>query len=393
MYLKEVHTKKIKDSRSEFTIEVPVNGQKASAPAGKSTGKYETPSYHKSLDWNIKFLNSLPFDLEINSFNDLKKVESLIKKKTKLKDAKKFGANALVALEIAILKSLAQEQKKQLWQIINPRAREFPIPVGNAVGGGLHSHNKNKPVFQEFLLIPRSRSPKENFSTLKQIHAELKSLVKAKGKNDEGAWQTPLDNEQVLKILQDFPEVRIGTDAAASSFYKNKTYIYNKQSFSRESQINYINSLISKYNLFYVEDPLEEEDFQGFAKIKKEKLSLIQQNGVPKKISRQGVLIVGDDLTATQISRLKKAISSRAINAMIIKPNQNGSLLELAEIFEICKKNNIKTILSHRSGETLDNALADLAFGFQADFIKCGIATKWREAKLKRLVEIEKSLK
>ncbi|MCA9485326.1 MAG: phosphopyruvate hydratase, partial [Nanoarchaeota archaeon] len=99
---------------------------------------------------------------------------------------------------------------------------------------------------------------------------------------------------------------------------------------------------------------------------------------------------VGDDLTATQIFRLKKAIRKRSINAMIVKPNQNGSLVELKEIMEICKKNKISTIISHRSGETLDNALADLAFGFQSDYIKCGISTKWREAKLKRLIEIEK---
>jgi enolase len=102
--------------------------------------------------------------------------------------------------------------------------------------------------------------------------------------------------------------------------------------------------------------------------------------------------VVGDDLIATQIPRLKKAIKLKSINAIIIKPNQNGSLIELAEIFKICKTHNIKTIISHRSGETLDNALADYAVGFGADFIKCGISTKWREAKLKRLIEIEEIL-
>ncbi|MEK6800435.1 MAG: phosphopyruvate hydratase, partial [Nanoarchaeota archaeon] len=119
-----------------------------------------------------------------------------------------------------------------------------------------------------------------------------------------------------------------------------------------------------------------EEDFEGFS-----------------KIQRKNSLVIGDDLTATQLPRLRKAINAKSINAMIIKPNQNGSLFELKKIFETCKKHKIKTILSHRSGETLDNALADYAFGFQADFIKTGISTKWREVKLNRLIEIEKEIK
>jgi len=212
---------------------------------------------------------------------------------------------------------------------------------------------------------------------MNQIHKKLKKILKASSKNDEGAWQTSLNNEQILEILRKFRNIKIGIDAAASSFYKNKSYHYRNKILNRITQINYINSLIKKYNLYYIEDPLQEEDFQGFRKIKRS----------PKN------LVVGDDLTATQIPRVKKAIQNKSINALIIKPNQNGSLLELKKIFDICKKHKIKTILSHRSGETLDDALSDLAFGFQADFIKAGIATKWREVKLKRLVEIERSIK
>jgi len=370
MLLREVKAKKIKDSRGDLTIEVSVNGFKASSPSGKSKGKYETPSYYKSIDKNIKFLNITEFNLNINSFNDLRKVESFIKKKLKFKNPKQFGANALFALESAILKALARSKKKQLWQIINPKAKKLPIPVGNAIGGGLHSHNKNAPTFQEFLLIPKSKSIKQNIKTMQQIYKKFKT----KSKNDEGAWQINANDEQVLEILKKIKNVRIGIDAAASSFYKNKEYCYKNKSLNKTAQIHYINSLIKKYNVFYFEDPLQEEDCNGFSKIKKKNL------------------VVGDDLTATQIPRLKKAIKTKAINAMIIKPNQNGSLLELKKIFQICKKHKIKTIISHRSGETLDNALADYAVAFQADFIKTGISTKWREAKLKRLIKIEKQI-
>jgi len=377
MLLKEVHARKIKDSRKEQTIEVEINKCRASAPSGKSTGKYETPPYYKSLDWNINFLNNINFNLEINSFTDLKKLESSIKKKLKLKDIKKFGANALVALELSALKALAKEKNKQLWQIINPKAGKFPVPVGNAIGGGIHSHNKTKPVFQEFLIISKTKSPKKNYAIMRKTYEKIKSVVRAKRKNDEGAWETKLSDERVFLLLSKFVKIKFGTDMAASEFHKKSFYAYKKKSLPREAQISYVNELIKEFNLFYIEDPLQEEDFSGFSKI----------NRSPSH------LVVGDDLTATQISRLKKAISKKSINAMIIKPNQNGSLLEVAEIFKLCKKHNIKTIISHRSGETLDSALADLAFGFRADFIKAGISTKWREAKLKRLVEIEESLK
>ena len=160
---------------------------------------------------------------------------------------------------------------------------------------------------------------------------------------------------------------------------ERKKYSYKNPMLKRdvEEQEKYISNLIENFDIFYIEDPFQENDFSGFSKLR----SL-----------NKNALITGDDLTATHLLRLKKAISKKAINAMIIKPNQNGSLFELKEIFDMCKKHNIKTILSHRSGETLDSALADYAVAFQADFIKTGISTKYRKAKLKRLIQIEKSL-
>jgi enolase len=210
---------------------------------------------------------------------------------------------------------------------------------------------------------------------MQTIYNKTGKSLKLKHKNDEGAWQCQLNEEEILEFLSKFSEkTNIGIDVAASSFFENNIYNYPALPLGRVDQIKYINELISRYNILYVEDALEQEDFQGFSEINKDNL------------------VVGDDLTATNITRLQRAIANKSINAMIIKPNQNGSLIELKKIFDICKKNKIKTILSHRSGETMDDALADYAFGFQADYIKCGIATKWREAKLKRLIKIEKSL-
>ena len=377
MFIKSISARKIFDSRKEPTIEVTINSSTASSPSGKSKGKYETPSYHSALQWNINAINNLHEIkiIPIISFEDLSLIESLIKDKFKLRDVRQFGANALYALESAILKALAKEQNKQLWQIINPKAKRISIPLGNAIGGGLHSHNSSAPEFQEFLIIPQKKTMKENYKLMKKIHKKLRKILHSEKMNDEGAWETNMTNEQILGILKNFKDTKIGLDIASSPFYKNGKYNYKTFSLTKNEQISYINALIKAYNLFYVEDPMDEEDFSGFSKIKK------------------SVLITGDDLTTTHIDRLKKAIKNKSINAMIIKPNQNGSLLELSEIISFCKKRNIKTIFSHRSGETLDTAIADYAFGFQTDFIKCGIATKYRKGKLKRLIQIEKSLK
>jgi len=146
---------------------------------------------------------------------------------------------------------------------------------------------------------------------------------------------------------------------------------------TREDHMDYISYLIKKYKLFYVEDPLQEEDFSGFS-------VLMKQVGK--------ALIVGDDLTVTGAGRLSKAAARESINAMIVKPNQNGYIFDVFKVVQFCKEKKIKTIVSHRSGETMDNALGDYAVGFQADFIKAGIYGKERLVKLRRVIEIEKKI-
>ena len=377
MHIKEVRARAIKDSRNELTIEVSINGFSASAPEGKSKGKFETPSYHKSLKWNISAINNLKELklIEINSFEDLRRVESLLKKKFNLKHANYFGANALFALESAILKSLAAYNNIELWQLINKNAKKIPRPLGNAIGGGLHSHNEGHPAFQEFLLAPNEKTFKKNYYKMKGLYKKLKIIVRAVGINDEGALQCSLNEEKILEVLYVFNKYcDFGIDVAGSSLYCNGSYVYGNKSLNKAAQIHFINNIISKFKPIYIEDPLEENDFSGFSKISK------------------NTLISGDDLTVTHISRLKRAIRNKSINATIIKPNQNGSLLELKKVFDLCKKNNITTVLSHRSGETMDDAISDYAVGFGADFIKCGIATKWRDAKLRRLMKIEQQI-
>ena len=181
-----------------------------------------------------------------------------------------------------------------------------------------------------------------------------------------------------MDILKEF-NIPLGIDIASSEFYKRGRYHYLNPRLERspEEQLEYISNLIENYNLFYLEDPFHEDDFESFSELLKK---------FPKK------LVVGDDLTVTNLKRLKKAIQMKSINGIIVKPNQNGSLIEVKQVCELAKENNIKIIFSHRSGETDETILADLAFGFGADFFKCGITGKERGAKLKRLIEIEENI-
>ena len=382
MIIKEVKARIILDSRKEKTIELSVNNCKTSAPSGKSKGKYENPSYNTRIETDFLFINSLKLNLEINKFEDLLKVEK------KVKD--EIGANTLFALEASILKELAKEKKVELWQLLNPNAEKFPRILSNTIGGGAHSSGI-KPDFQEFLVLC-DKNPEEgkeqNLKSYYEAGEILENLKKKTGKNDENAWQTSLNNERVLEVMKDVQEnifdetvvhMDIGLDVAASQFYKNGKYQYNddKKTLSKQEQIEYIAELANKFNLAYIEDPLDEEDFEGFAELK----------------SKTRCMIVGDDLTVTNLERLKKAIKTKAINGMIIKPNQTGSLIEVKKVIDLCKKSKIFTIMSHRSGETLDNTISDLAFAWGCDFIKTPVIGKERVVKVDRLVEIEKSLK
>ena len=382
--IKSVSAKSILDSRKEKTIHVTIKTNigsfSASAPNGKSRGKYEAKPYKKSLEEDIQFLKDSKdyFSEEIlEKFEDLRRIEDIVDRHV--------GANTLFALESAVLKAISKEQKKQVWQIINPGAKKLPRLVGNCIGGGKHSEGKSKPDFQEFLLIPTSKSVKKAFEINKKAKEEIKFILKEKdsdfkGKeNDENAWESSLNEKEILEILKK-TKIPLGLDVAASSFSKRKKYIYKNPPLDRisQEQFEYLSNLIKNFDLFYIEDGFSEEDFESFAKLLKK---------FPKS------LIVGDDLTVTNSERLKKAIEIKSINALIVKPNQTGSLLDVSNVCKIAKEKGIKIIFSHRSGETEEDILADLAFGFGADFFKCGITGKEREAKLKRLIEIENSLR
>jgi enolase len=409
MKINKIGAKSVLDSRKQKTIQVIVGTDKGdfktSAPAGKSTGQYEVKSYAENLAGDIEFIKKIDVkEINIENFEDLNKIEKLV--------GKNIGGNSLFALEASLLKALAKENGKELYEFIIQTSSEssdsedskfaakikktlkMPRPIGNTIGGGLHSKGKGgkKPDFQEFLFIANGKTFKESFEINNKAYSLAGKLLGFfKKRNDEGAFETDKTNEEVLEIMEKVKrdihdkcnqEVDIGLDVASSSFYSDSRYLYKNISkeLGRNDQIAYMSKIIKRYNMFYMEDPFEENDFRSFAEL------IYETKG-------RNCLVVGDDLTTTNPERFEKAIRMRSINAIIVKPNQIGSLLKVKQVIEIAKKNNIKTIISHRSGETMDNTIADLAVGFGCDFIKTGIYGKVREVKLKRLIAIEKKLR
>ncbi|MDD5650117.1 MAG: hypothetical protein PHF86_06845 [Candidatus Nanoarchaeia archaeon] len=395
MIIKEIKAKKIKDSRKKDTIEILVktnqgNGTGA-APSGASKSKKEVIDFpNNDVDAAVLFVNTIlnqEFkDYEINYFEDFKKVEELIKKYDETERFEKIGGNTIIAFEFALLQALS---KGNIWNYLRPEAKGLPRPLGNCIGGGKHVELQNKCEFQEFLLLSlEAKSFSEAVKANQEIYKILRNQFKKVNLTDEGALALELSIEEILdlltKITNDYYEknkirVRIGIDIAADSFFDGKYYIYRNKKLTRDQQIKYIISLVDKYDLCYIEDPLEENDFKGF-----------------KTITRQvkkNCLVCGDDLIATNPKLLKKAIDNESITAVIVKPNQIGSLIKTKEVITLAKENKIYPIISHRSGETMDRIISQLAVAFNCPVIKCGIFGKEREAKIEELKKIEKEIK
>jgi enolase len=386
MIPRKVGAKIVKDSRGEKTILVWVKTGKGKfvtiSPVGKSTGKFEVKPYVRSLANEVDYIGKLDVSkLEIKKFNHLSYIEKYVK----------LGGDSLYALEASLLKALAAENESELYDYLGGRRVRIGS-VGNAVGGGKHSQGvkDKKPDIQEFHFIAKSKSFKENVKINQHAYRMVGRILNARKRNDEGAWETGVTNEEVLEAMslvrkvlrKNGTKVEIGLDIAANSFFKDSyRYANPGMILTPEQQIEYVVSLIERFELLYVEDGLDENDFKGFANV----LKKVKKNG-------SKCLIVGDDLTTTNPVRLRRAIKNKSINAIIVKPNQIGSLLKVKEVVEMAKAHGIKTIISHRSGESLDSTIADLGVGFGCDYIKTGIYGKVRKSKLKRLVRIERKL-
>jgi len=242
----------------------------------------------------------------------------------------------------------------------------FPIPLGNIIGGGAHFGGCD---WQEFLLIPyRAKNPMEATQTLidvwKHVGDELKERNLFLGRNLENAWMAAMDEAQTLEYLSQIAEdwdMKLGVDIAASSMWNGRNYEYerSKKVLKPAEHMRFVEEMVEKYKIYYVEDPVYEDGFRQFMTLN-------------KKLGKRS-LIVGDDLYCTNPGRLKRGIEKKSTNAVIIKPNQIGTITQAHEVVKLARRNGMVIIPSHRSGETTDNWLADLSITWDAPLIKIGI--------------------
>jgi len=309
-----------------------------------------------------------------------------------------IGGNTTVAISMAAAKAAAASYNMPLYQYIGGNfANELPYPLGNMMNGGAHA-GVNAPDIQEFLVIPiGATNIVDGIFANASIHKKLKNLIQSKdssftgGKGDEGGWVPNITNTDALEILTKACEevsdeigieIKPSLDMAASELWDadEQKYIYAQDGIKKDAgdQIDFVKDIIDTYNIFYVEDPFDESDFEGFAQL-------------TSKVGNK-CLVCGDDLFTTNKELLAKGIEMNAANAIIIKPNQIGCLSETYACVKLAKEHDIIPVVSHRSGETTDDTIAHLAVGFSSPMIKTGAISGERIAKLNELIRIEEKL-
>lgn len=392
--IKKVTARKILDSRGNWTIEVDIvtggGFGRCSAPSGASTGKFEAVSFPRgSIDAAVAKARALSSKLVGVDSREQASVDAMLKEEDGTESFSNIGGNTAVAVSIASAKAAASSSGVSLYRHLSKSSAELPFPLGNIIGGGVHA--KNNLDIQEFLVIPvGAKSIAEAVNVNSEVHKEVKKKmiehgITPLGKGDEGAWSPNMSNSEALAILskaservsdEEGVEVRLGLDVAASVMWhpEKKKYAYKGEGAERSTgeQIKYIKSLIDEYNLYYVEDPIEENDFDGFAELSRD----------------AECLICGDDLYVTNVERIEKGIKKKATSAVLIKPNQCGTLTDTIRAIKKSKSNGLVPVISHRSGETTDDYIAHLSVAFGCPIIKTGVAGGERTAKLNELIRI-----
>ena len=409
--IKNINSRQIIDSRGNPTIEVDVHLKdgsfgRAAVPSGASTGSREALEMRdneefylgKSVYKAIKNIDNIIFPALLNlNVQDYRNIDKVLIDLDGTLNKSNLGANAILGVSLACACAASNYQKKSFYEFIAEDNKiSMPSPMMNIINGG--SHADNNIDFQEFMIFPLGF---ESFSQALQAGAEifhnLKNILKNKGLNtavgDEGGFAPNLDsNEQALEfIIQSIElagykpgeEVFVALDIASSEFYNKTDNLYVLKSedkkLNSKELIDYYRDLIRKYPILSIEDGLDENDWLGWIEFNKKLGSSIQ--------------IVGDDLTVTNPLILKKAIDKKAINSILIKLNQIGTLTETLQAINLAKQNQLSTIISHRSGETEDTIIADLAVGTNAMQIKTGSLSRTdRTAKYNQLLRIEEKI-
>ena len=405
----DIVAREILDSRGNPTIECDIlledsSFGRASVPSGASTGKHEAieirdrdPNryFGKGVKQSLSNIQNIKSQLKEKDFSNIDEFDSFIKEIDGTLNKSNLGANSTLALSISFVKALSSQKKQSLYEYLsNNKDYIMPVPLINIINGGAHADNNID--FQEFMIAPvGAPSFSECIRYGSEIFHSLKKELKSKGLNtnigDEGGFAPnikstnealELISKAVLKTgLQIKKDIVIALDIASTEFYRNNEYHLKgeNKTLSTDQMIDYLKQLTEDFPIFSIEDGLAEDDWEGWQILTQEIGDKIQ--------------LVGDDLFVTNLERLKKGIDCSSANSILIKLNQIGTVSETLSAIKLAKKNNFSCIISHRSGETEDTTISDLAVGTCSNQIKTGSVNRTdRTAKYNQLLRIEEKL-
>ena len=405
--INSVIAREILDSRGNPTVEVEVKLEdksigRAAVPSGASTGAFEAAELRdggsrylgKGVETAVKnvVLKIAPAVIGMKA-DDQRLLDEKMIALDGTKNKSSLGANAILGVSLATARAAAISSNQSLFKYLGgSSAKTLPVPMMNILNGGAHA-DTNVDI-QEFMIAPiGAQSFKESLRWGAEIYHSLKSVLKKKGLatsiGDEGGFAPNLESNRaaldlILVAIENAgfkagTQIALAMDVAATEFFEDGKYKFEGKLLTSEQMIAYYSELVSAYPLVSIEDPLDEDDWSGWAKLTAELGEKIQ--------------IVGDDLFVTNIERLTKGIESKTANALLVKVNQIGSLTETIDAVNLAHKNNYKSMMSHRSGETEDTTIADLAVALNCGQIKTGApARSERVAKYNQLLRIEEEL-
>lgn len=418
--IKNISALEILDSRGEPTLQVEVtlhSGIKASSavPSGASTGRFEAHELRDNDPFRyggkgvLKAVNNVNqiLNKELNGLRvtEQKQIDQLMIDLDGTKNKSKLGANAILGVSLAVAataaKSVGEPKYKYLRNLYDPKIKNFilPTPVVNVVNGGKHASSNID--LQEFWIVPH-KAPlfKNKLQQASEIFHALADLLHSIGYdtdlgNEGGYAPNVRSHREVFDLLmqsiaaagyEPSEDIVLGIDAGSSVFYDHQTKTYNlaldKKVFNSKDFIEYYLDLIDDYPIQFLEDPLDEEDWENWQSFTKN-----------PAIKQHGIKLIGDDLFVTNKLRLQKGIEQKVANSILIKPNQIGTLSETLETIHLARANNYSIVISHRSGETTDTTIADLAVAVNAQYIKTGSTARGeRIVKYNRLLKIEEEL-
>lgn len=403
MKIKNIYAREILDSRGNPTVETELtleNGVKvmASVPSGASTGTNEAlelrdgdERYHgKGVTKAVNNVNEIIKPALINHELNQEKIDKLLLSLDGTKFKTNLGANAILSVSLCVMKAIALTENKELYQIFDG-PYTMPYPMMNIINGGVHASSGLE--IQEFMIVPMQSTFKERLRCGSEVFQTLKGILKEEGYStavgDEGGFAPNFKSiedalDHIMKSITKAgytpkEDVSIALDCAASEFYDGEKYTINKQKITKEQLINYYLKLIDTYPIISIEDAFSENDIDSI----KQLTALVKDK----------IMLVGDDYFVTNIEYLEKGITEKYNNSILLKANQIGTITEMLETIKLAKENNFKTIISHRSGETEDTFIADLAVGLNLGFIKTGSLCRGeRICKYNRLLRIEEQI-